>query len=114
MHCSSISTSMASITRSPAMTRPAFSLFRSRSFGGANLVTLLFYTALTGSLYLLPFLMMHVHGYSAFVAGSAFLPFVAIAFLLGRLSGRICSRFGTRRSDDAITYSPPPWSASRL
>ena len=72
------------------------SLFRSRGFGGANLVTLLFYMALTGSLYLLPFLMMQVHGYSAFVAGSVFLPFVAMAFLLGRLSGRICARFGAK------------------
>jgi EmrB/QacA subfamily drug resistance transporter len=72
------------------------SLFRSKDFGGANLVTLLFYMALTGSLYLLPFLMMQVHGYSAFVAGSVFLPFVAMAFLIGRLSGRICARFGAR------------------
>jgi MFS family permease len=40
--------------------------------------------------------MMQVHGYSAFVAGSVFLPFVAMAFLMGRLSGRICARFGTR------------------
>ena len=72
------------------------SLFRSGSFGGANLVTLLFYMALTGSLYLLPFLMMHIHGYSAFVAGSVFLPFVAMAFVIGRLSGRICARFGAK------------------
>jgi EmrB/QacA subfamily drug resistance transporter len=72
------------------------SLLLSRAFGGANLVTLLFYMALTGSLYLLPFLMMQVHGYSAFVAGSVFLPFVAMAFLMGRLSGRICARFGAR------------------
>jgi EmrB/QacA subfamily drug resistance transporter len=72
------------------------SLFRSRDFDGANLVTLLFYMALTGSLYFLPFLMMQVHGYSAFVAGSVFLPFVAMAFLLGRISGRIVARFGTK------------------
>jgi EmrB/QacA subfamily drug resistance transporter len=72
------------------------SLFRSRGFGGANLVTLLFYMALTGSLYFLPFLMMQVHGYSAFAAGSVFLPFVAMAFLLGRLSERICARFGAK------------------
>jgi MFS family permease len=72
------------------------SLFRSRGFGGANLVTLLFYMALTGSLYLLPFLMMQVHGYSATVAGSVFLPFVAMAFLIGRLSGRTCARFGAK------------------
>lgn len=72
------------------------SLFRSRNFDGANLVTLLFYMALTGSLYFVPFLMMQVHGYSASVAGSAFLPFVAMAFLFGRLSGRICARFGAK------------------
>jgi EmrB/QacA subfamily drug resistance transporter len=72
------------------------SLFRSRDFDGATLVTLLFYMALTGSLYFLPFLMMQVHGYSAFVAGSVFLPFVAMAIVLGRLSGRICARFGTK------------------
>ena len=72
------------------------SLFRSRNFDGANLVTLLFYMALTGSLYFLPFLMMQVHGYSALVAGSVFLPFVAMAFLIGRLSGRISARFGTK------------------
>jgi EmrB/QacA subfamily drug resistance transporter len=72
------------------------SLFRSRNFDGANLVTLLFYMALTGSLYFLPFLMMQVHGYSALVAGSVFLPFVAMAFLIGRLSGRISVRFGSK------------------
>src|SRR5215216_4902455 len=71
-------------------------LFRSRNFDGANLVTLLFYMSLTGSLYFVPFLMMQVHGYSAFVTGSVFLPFVAMALLLGRFSGRICARFGAR------------------
>jgi EmrB/QacA subfamily drug resistance transporter len=72
------------------------SLFRSRNFIGANLVTLLFYMSLTGSLYFVPFLMMHVHGYSAFVVGSVFLPFVAMALLLGRLSGCILARFGVK------------------
>jgi hypothetical protein len=38
------------------------SLFRCRDFDGANLVTLLFYMVLTGSLYFMPFLMMQVHG----------------------------------------------------
>ena len=72
------------------------SLFHSSSFTGANLVTLLFYMALTGSLFFLPFLMMQVHGYSAFVAGSVFLPFVAMALLIGRFSGRISARFGAK------------------
>jgi MFS family permease len=73
------------------------SLFLSRDFDGATLVTLLFYIALTGSLYFLPFLMMQVHGYSAFVAGSVFLPFVAMSFLQGPLSGPICARFGAKQ-----------------
>src|SRR5919107_1346593 len=72
------------------------SLFRSKNFDGANLVTLLFYMSLTGSLYFVPFLMMQVHGYSAFVTGSVFLPFVAMALLLGRLGGYILDRFGEK------------------
>jgi EmrB/QacA subfamily drug resistance transporter len=72
------------------------SLFRSRNFVGANLVTLLFYMSLTGSLYFVPFLMMQVHGYSAFAVGSVFLPFVAMALLLGRLSSYILARFGVK------------------
>src|SRR5215217_3809612 len=72
------------------------SLFRSRNFDGANLVTLLFYMSLTGSLYFVPFLMMQVHGYSAFATGSVFLPFVAMALVLGRLSGYILANFGVK------------------
>lgn len=72
------------------------SLFRSRDFDGANLVTLLFYMSLTGSLYFVPFLMMQVQGYSAFVTGSVFLPFVGMALLLGRLGGYILARFGAK------------------
>jgi EmrB/QacA subfamily drug resistance transporter len=71
-------------------------LFRSKNFDGANLVTLLFYMSLTGSLYFVPFLMMQVHGYSALVTGSVFLPFVAMALLLGRLGGYIQASFGVK------------------
>jgi EmrB/QacA subfamily drug resistance transporter len=71
-------------------------LFRSREFDGANLVTLLFYMGLTGSLYFLPFLMMQVHDYSALAAGSVFLPFVVIALALGRFSERIATRYGKK------------------
>src|SRR5215210_7523300 len=71
-------------------------LFRSKTFDGANLVTLLFYMSLTGSLYFVPFLMMQVHGFSALVTGSVFLPFVAMALLLGRLSGYILAHFGVK------------------
>ena len=72
------------------------SLFRSRDFDGASLYTLLFYMALTGSLYFLPFQLVQVHGYSALAVGGIFLPFVAIAFVLGYLSGRVVDRFGAK------------------
>lgn len=71
-------------------------LFRSRSFDGASLFTLLFYTAATGSLYFVPFLMVQVHGYSAVAAGSTFLPFVVAALVIGRFSGGLLSRYGAR------------------
>jgi len=72
------------------------SLFRSKDFDGVSLFTLLFYMALTGSLYFVPFLLVQVHGYSALAVGCTFLPFVVIAFVLGYLSGRIITRFGVR------------------
>jgi EmrB/QacA subfamily drug resistance transporter len=72
------------------------SLFRSRDFDGASLFTLLFYMALTGSLYFVPFLLVQIHGYSALAVGGIFLPFVSIAFVLGYLSGRVVARFGAR------------------
>lgn len=72
------------------------SLLRCKDFNGATLVTFLFYAAITGSLYFVPFLMMQVHGYSALAAGSVFLPFVAMSFLQGPISGPVCARFGAR------------------
>lgn len=71
-------------------------LFRSRTFDGVSLYTLLFYVALTGSLYFVPFLLMQVHGHPATTAGLVFLPFVAAALALGRFSGRIVDRYGPR------------------
>lgn len=50
-------------------------LFRSEIFAGANALTVLLYAALTGALFLLPFLLIRAHGYSAAAAGAAFLPF---------------------------------------
>jgi len=59
-------------------------LFRSRNFSGANLLTLFLYAGLGGALYFLPFNLIQVHGYSATAAGSSFLPFVLITFVLSR------------------------------
>ena len=71
-------------------------LFRSPTFSGANLLTLLLYFALSGALFLLPFNLIQVHGYSAIGAGAAFLPFTAVMGLLSRRAGGLIERFGAR------------------
>lgn len=80
-------------SREPMM---PLSLFRSRNFAGANLLTLFLYAGLGGALYFLPFDLIQVHGYSATAAGSAFLPFVIITFLLSRWAGGLVTRYGAR------------------
>jgi EmrB/QacA subfamily drug resistance transporter len=71
-------------------------LFRSRNFSGANLLTLFLYAGLGGALYFLPFNLIQVHGYSATAAGSAFLPFVFITFVLSRWAGGLVTRYGAK------------------
>src|SRR5689334_22273667 len=46
-------------------------LFRSRTFSGANLLTVLLYSALGGSLFFVPLNLIQVQGYSATAAGAA-------------------------------------------
>ena len=72
------------------------SLFQSRNFSGANLLTLLLYAGLGGALYFLPFLLIQVHGYSATAAGISFLPFTVITFLMSRWAGGLITRYGAR------------------
>jgi len=71
-------------------------LFRSSDFAGANLLTLMLYAALGGSMFFLTLNLIQVQGYSATAAGAAFLPFVLIMFLLSRWSGGLVDRFGPR------------------
>jgi EmrB/QacA subfamily drug resistance transporter len=72
------------------------SLFRSRNFSGANLVTLVVYAALSGSLFLLPVQLQRVSGFSPVAAGSALLPVIAVMLLLSARMGRLAQRIGPR------------------
>jgi EmrB/QacA subfamily drug resistance transporter len=71
-------------------------LFRSRTFAGANVLTLLLYAALGATTFLLPFNLIERHGYTAVQAAAALLPFVATMFLLSRWSGGLIDRYGPR------------------
>jgi len=71
-------------------------LFRNRDFAGANALTVLLYSALTAALFLLPFMLIEVHRYSAAAAGAAFLPLSAIMGVGSRPSGALVEKLGSR------------------
>ena len=71
-------------------------LFRSRTFAGANLLTLLLYGALGGALFFVPFNLIQVQGYGSTEAGAALLPMVVLLFGLSRWAGGLVSRYGAK------------------
>lgn len=71
-------------------------LFKSKTFAGANLLTLFLYSALGGFLFFLPFNLIRVQGYSATEAGAALVPFVLTMFLLSRPASGLIDRFGAK------------------
>jgi EmrB/QacA subfamily drug resistance transporter len=72
------------------------SLFRNETFSGANALTVMLYAALSGALFLLPFLLIQVHHYSAAAAGAAFLPFPIIMGLGSRWAGGLVEQTGAK------------------
>jgi len=71
-------------------------LFRSRTFTGANLLTFLLYAALGGSLFFLPLNLIQVQHYSPAAAGAALLPFIILVSLLSRWAGGLLLNYGAR------------------
>lgn len=74
----------------------SLSLFRSRTFTGANILTLLVYGALGGALFFLPLNLVQVQGYGATVAGLAQLPFSVLLIVMSPWAGGLVDRYGPR------------------
>ena len=74
----------------------SLTLFRSRNFTGANLLTLFLYAALGGLMFFFPMDLIQIQHYTATQAGAAFLPFVAIMFGLSRWAGGLVAHYGSR------------------
>jgi len=71
-------------------------LFESRPFAFANVLTLLLYAALSVVMFLVPLNLIQVQHYSPTTAGAALLPFPLIMFALSRWSGGLVARVGSR------------------
>lgn len=71
-------------------------LFSSRTFVGANVMTLLLYCALSAAMFFLPFNLIELQGYTAAGVGAAFLPFTLVMGSLSRWSGGLVARYGAR------------------
>jgi len=79
--------------RSPML---PLTLFHSRTFTLANLLTLLLYAALGVVLFLVPLNLIQIQHYTPTAAGAALLPFPIIMFSLSRWSGALVTRTGSR------------------
>ena len=71
-------------------------LFASRTFAGANLMTLFLYGALSGALFLLPFELIGRRGIGPTGVGLVLLPMGLVIGLLARPAGGLSDRFGVR------------------
>ena len=72
------------------------SLFRSRTFTGANTVVVLVTLAMFGVFFFVSLYMLNVLGYSAVQAGAAFLPMTLLVIVVAPLAGRVSDHVGSR------------------
>ena len=82
-----------STSRNP-MVPPA--MFRSAAFTGSNLLTLFLYGGLGALMFVLPFNLIQVRGYSLVQSSASLLPFVIVMFGLSRWAGGLMDRYGAR------------------
>jgi EmrB/QacA subfamily drug resistance transporter len=73
-----------------------FDLFKSPTFRGANLLTLLLYGGLSVGTFFLSLNLVQIQGYSKTQAGMSFLPFVILLTLMSRSTGSLADRLGPR------------------
>lgn len=71
-------------------------LFRSRTFTGANSMTLLLYGAMNSVLFFLPLSLIQVQGYTASAVGIALLPMTVFMVGFSLVMSRVIDRFGPR------------------
>ena len=83
------------------------SLFRNRTFAGANTVMLLVGLAMFGVFFYVSLYVQQVLGYSPTQAGASFLPWTLLIILLAPQAGRLTDRIGPR---PLVTAA---WSSSR-
>ncbi len=72
------------------------SLFRSRTFSGANLLTLLLYGGLSAMIFFLPFNLVQVQGYSLIQASAVFLPLIVILGAFSHWAGSLWHKYGAK------------------
>jgi EmrB/QacA subfamily drug resistance transporter len=72
------------------------SLFRNRTYVGANLVVLLVALAMFGVFFFVSLYMQNVLGFSAVQTGAAFLPMTILIILVAPIAGKLSDRFGSR------------------
>jgi len=69
-------------------------MFKRRAFAMANLQSALFFGGFHGTIFLLPFFLIQVYGYSAFQAGATAVPISAAIIIMSRPVGRVMDTFG--------------------
>lgn len=72
------------------------SLFRSRTFSGANLISFLYWAAWSSAIFFIPFNLIQLQGYSAAGVGVAFVPLVIALVLFSRWAGGTVAKYGAK------------------